>query len=370
MNLLLFLGLLLGYFFLLSLCVFTIIYLIRNYEKYGTLLIALLIIIILISFGIIYSTLFTISIIFYISDLINILLWKSSIIVYLMVLLEFSLFYSFIKEYKKIPILPYFWFTILLGLLIGAILFHSSITILIVNTNGVEYSFNFIFSLIFIIFQISIIIYYSYINFIIYKRAHNKKISIFLNISAVFLYLPIIMSILYISFELTLFRTLYIILAWGCFTFGCYIVIRAPSTFIVVTNKIYFINIYHKSGVLLYSYSFANVNNKIESTIWGNILIGLNHILSEFTEKSSQIDVLQTKTSDIVVHYDSLGFAVVIATNRKNAILETIMNNFANEFKLKYFDELNLLQDLNKLINISEFKETNEIIEKYFIMYL
>lgn len=370
MNLLLFLGLLLGNLFSVSLCIFTVMYLIRNYEKYGTLFMALLIIIILVSFGVVYSTLFTISIIFYISDSINILLWKSSIIVYLIFLLEFSLFYSFIREDKKIPPLPYFWFTILLGLLIGTILLHSSIIILIGNTNGVEYSFNFIFSLIFIIFQISIIIYFSYINVIIYKRARNKKISIFLNMSAIFLYFPIIMSMLYISFELPIFRILHIILAWGGFTFGCYIVIRAPSTFIVITNKIYFINIYHKSGVLLFSYNFANVKNEKESTIWGNILIGLNHILSEFTEKSSQIDVLQTKTSDIVVHYDNLGFAVVIATNRKNAILETIMNNFANEFKLKYNDELNLLQDLNKLINISEFKETNEIIEKYFIMYL
>ncbi|MFX1311146.1 MAG: hypothetical protein ACFFHD_00845, partial [Promethearchaeota archaeon] len=104
--------------------------------------------------------------------------------------------------------------------------------------------------------------------------------------------------------------------------------------------------------------------------IWGNILIGLNYIVSEFTEKSSQIDVLQTKTSDIVVHYDNLGFAVVVATNRKNAILEKIIINFANEFKLRYYDELALLQDLNKLINISEFKETNDIIENNFIIYL
>ena len=121
-----------------------------------------------------------ISIVFYYSDLINIILWKSSISTYLIVILELSLFYSFIKEYKKIPIMPYFLFTVILGLLIVSILSYSSIDILNVNTNGVEYSFNFIFSLIFIIFQIFIIIYYSYINLIIYKRARNKKVSIFL----------------------------------------------------------------------------------------------------------------------------------------------------------------------------------------------
>ncbi|MFX1572403.1 MAG: hypothetical protein ACFFB0_06610 [Promethearchaeota archaeon] len=330
----------------------------------------LLIVITLVSFGVIYSTLFVISIAFYYSDIINIFLWKSSMINYIIVLLELSLLFSFIKEYKKIPIIPYFLFTVLLGLLIGSILSYGSSLILNINTDGVEYSFSFIFSLISIIFQISIIIYLSYINIIIYERARSKRISFFLNFSAFFLNITIIFSILYISFELALFRTIYIFLAWGGFSFVCYILIKAPSSFIVVTNKIYFINIYHKSGVLLYSYNFTAMKNEIESTIWGNILIGLNHILSEFTEKSSQIDVLQTKTSDLVVHYDNLGFAVVIATNRKNAILEIIMNNFANEFKLKYHNELNLLQDLNKLINISEFKETTEIIEKFFKMYL
>ncbi|MFX1317076.1 MAG: hypothetical protein ACFE9T_14530, partial [Promethearchaeota archaeon] len=140
--------------------------------------------------------------------------------------------------------------------------------------------------------------------------------------------------------------------------------------FIVVTNKIQFINIYHKSGVLLFSYNFNNMNNEAESNIWGNILIGLNHILSEFTEKSSQIDVLQTKNTDIVVYYDNIGFAVVISTNRKNEILEKIMREFAIEFKIKYNNELIEIQDLNKLINISEFNETNQLIEKYFEMYL
>ncbi|MFX1411798.1 MAG: hypothetical protein ACFFA6_15740, partial [Promethearchaeota archaeon] len=139
--------------------------------------------------------------------------------------------------------------------------------------------------------------------------------------------------------------------------------------FIVVTNKIQFINIYHKSGVLLFSYNFNNMNNETESNIWGNILIGLNHILSEFTEKSSQIDVLQTKNTDIVVYYDNIGFAVVISTNRKNEILEKIMKDFAIEFKIKYSNELIEIQDLNKLINISEFNETNQLIEKYFEMY-
>ncbi|MFX1312904.1 MAG: hypothetical protein ACFFHD_09855, partial [Promethearchaeota archaeon] len=178
-----------------------------------------------------------------------------------------------------------------MGLIIGTIFLSDSIIIERVNNNGVEYSFNFIFGLHFVIFQISIVIYYSYFNVIIYRGARNKKTCLFLNILTISLFLPIILSILNVYFELSIFRLLYTILAWGVLTYGCYIIIKTPSTFIVITNKIYFINIYHKSGVLLFSYNFSNMNNEIESKIWGNILIGLNYIVSEFTEKSSQIDV-------------------------------------------------------------------------------
>ncbi len=369
MNLILLFFIMIGYVFSLFMSTFTIYYLIRNYDKYGTKLMEILILLTIVNFGVIHSTLFLLSVIFYISELINLLLWKISIISYLIILIQLSLFYSFIKDYKKIPIFPYLIFTIIFGLLIGNILSPDSI-IIEINNNTVEYSFGFLFGLHFIIFQIFMMIYYCYINIVIFNRARNKKISLFLNISAIFLYIPLSMSILYIFFELTIFRSLFIFFAWIDFSFGCFIIIKAPKTFMVVTNKIFFVNIYHKSGVLLYSYNFMNSDSEADSKIWGNILIGLNHILSAFTEKSSQIDVLQTINTDIVVNYDDLGFAVVVATNRKNAILEKVINDFTKEFKIKYHDELTEIQDLNKLINISDFNETIKLIEKYYQNYL
>jgi hypothetical protein len=150
----------------------------------------------------------------------------------------------------------------------------------------------------------------------------------------------------------------------------CYILLRKPEILSELTNKIYYINIYHKSGILLYSYKFDVSNDDIDSTIWGNILIGINHILSEFVDSKDQIEVLQTENSDIIVNYDTLGFAIVLITKRKNIILKKLMDNFANEFKRKYRKELTEIQDLNKLINVSEFKETKDIIEKSFQMYL
>ena len=367
MNLFLFF-LVIGYIFSLFVSIFTIYVLIQHYNKYGTKLLDILIILTIINFGVIHSTSFILSIIIYISDLINLLFWKISIVSYLAVLMQISLFYSFIKDYKQIPISPYLIFIIIFGLLIGNIFSPDSITIEN-NNNTVQYSFGFLFGLHFIVFQIIMIIYYGYINIVIFNRGRNKRISLFLNISAILLYFPISMSILYIFFELTIFRSFFIIFAWISFNFGCLIIIKAPRTFMVVTNKIYFVNIYHKSGVLLYSYNFMNSEGETDSKIWGNILIGLNHILSEFTEKSNQIDVLQTITTDLMVNYDDLGFAVVVATNRKNEILENIINEFTKEFRIKYQEELTEIQDLNKLINISDFNETINLIEKYYQIY-
>jgi len=109
----------------------------------------------------------------------------------------------------------------------------------------------------------------------------------------------------------------------------------------------------------------------IDSSIWGNILIGINHILSEFVDKKDQIDVMQTKMTDIIVNYNNeLGFAVLVITNKKNEILKSLMEKFMIDFESRYETELNMIQDLNKIINVSEFEEVKDIVEKNFNMYL
>jgi hypothetical protein len=60
----------------------------------------------------------------------------------------------------------------------------------------------------------------------------------------------------------------------------------------------------------------------------------------------------------------------VVITNKKNSIIEDLMLNFSIEFKKKYEDELTDLQDINRLINVSEFSGAEEIVEKNFQLYL
>jgi hypothetical protein len=145
-----------------------------------------------------------------------------------------------------------------------------------------------------------------------------------------------------------------------------------PQMYIKLTNKIYFIQIYHKSGVMLYSYEFKNKEKGEDSIIWGNILIGLNHILSEFVKKDDQIDVLKTKNADIVVNYNNeYGFAIILKSlNKKNPYIESCMQRLSFDFAQKYENELEEIRDINKLINVVDFKDTKQLIENNFDIYL
>ncbi|GAH35975.1 unnamed protein product, partial [marine sediment metagenome] len=73
----------------------------------------------------------------------------------------------------------------------------------------------------------------------------------------------------------------------------------------------------------------------------------------------------------IVVRYEiDYGYALVVITNKKNSIIEDLMLNFSIEFTRKYEDELTDLQDINRLINVSEFSGAKEMVEKNFKLYL
>ncbi len=369
-----------GYVFTLSVSIYTMIFIFKNQGKYGIKLTANLNFLAIFNAVIIYSTLYLFSVLILFSESINILLWKLSVIFGFISLFINSLIYTFLKEFKKIPYFPFLIFTTLFGLLIGSFFSPNSVQILINSLSTPPFLItdlsiiNFIFSisagLIIGIFQISSVIYYFLLSYVIYITARKKEPVKGLIVNTFIFFILILMYILYITFQLSIFRELHILSLWVNVLSICYILIKRPEMFLELTNKIYYINIYHKSGILLYSYHFTISNDEVDSSIWGNILIGINHILSEFVDPKDQIEVLQTENSDIIVNYDELGFAVVLITNRKNAILKKLMDNFATEFKNKFKDELVEIQDLNKLINVSEFKETKDIVEKNFQMYL
>ncbi len=375
-------SLIVGYIIILCLSVVTIIHIIRYRKKYGTELIALLLAATVLTGGIIFSTLFIFSVTFFISYEINVLFWKLSILSGVISLIISSFVYSFFNEYKKIKAFPFLYYALLFGMLIGALLTSDSIELIldipppssfsVIDPALINFHFNFITGAIIILLQSLITIYYLYIASIINIRSKKKEESLPLILNTIVFTIPILMNIYYVILQQTIFRELYITLIWITNFAVNIMLIKKPEMFFVLPNRIYSINIYHKSGILLYSFNFdKKSDNKDESPIWGNILIGLNHILSEFIGKKDKIDVIQTKKTDIVVRYEiDYGYALVVITNKKNSIIEDLMLNFSIEFTRKYEDELTDLQDINRLINVSEFSGAKEMVEKNFQLYL
>lgn len=369
------------YFICLIIIIFTIVHVVRYHKKFGTVLNSILTIISVFFIGIIYSTLFIFSIIIYLSEYVNLLLWKFSIIMGFVSLEIVVLVSSFMIEYKKIPFFPLLCYTILLGFLIGSLFFLESIQIihkssnsspyLVMDTSEINFIFNPLPGLITIIFLTLILINLLYVGIILYFKSREPKVIIGFSINAIILWIPLILYILYIIFQLTVYRELHIIFIMINSIVLCITLIKRPEMFQVLTNKVYFLNIYHKSGILLYSYEFEKEGILTDSVIWGNILIGINHILSEFIDSRDKIDMLQTKKAKIIVNYNNeYGFAVLVISNQKNEILVNLMENFTNDFKDRYKNELMEIQDLNKIIDVSDFKGTKDIIEEKFKIYL
>jgi len=360
---------------------YTIFFIYKNRNIYITKLTYLLLISVVFTTAFIYFSLWFFSVVFYFSTLTNLILWKLSILAGFLSLLIIILIHAFLREYKKIPVFFLLYFACIFGLIIGSLLSSESILIktanieqgyqIIIDLNQITYVFHPITAFLISLLQISSNIYFLITALMIYQNARNKDKSKWLILNGVILFIPFLMYVLYSFSALNVFRELHILFLLFNYTTVLFMLIKKPELFLNQTNKIYHINIYHKSGVLLYTYKFVKMEDEIESAIWGNILIGLNHILSEFVDARDQIDILQTKNSDIVVEYNNdLGFAVLVITNKKNDILKKITEKFMKEFSEKYREELKEIQDLNKIINISEFNETNRLVESNFQLYL
>ena len=352
-------SLIIGYILILILSTYTIIHIFRHRKKYGTELIAFLNVANIIIAGILYSTLFMFSVVIFISYDINILLWKLSLVFVFVIRLIISIIFSFFNEYKKIKIFPFLYFTLLFGLLVGALGTPDSITLSLtgpppvfslMNPSNVNFKFNLVTSIVAILFELFLTIYFLYSAAIIHNKTKHKEESSPLLLNTLVFSISMMMLVLYITLQETLYRELYIIISWISSFAIDIMLIRKPEMFFILPNRIYSVNIYHKSGIVLYSYSFDNTtDNKIESARWGTILIGLNHILSEFIDKTDKIDVIQTKKTDIVVRYENdYGYALVVITNQKNDIVEDLMLGFSNDFNSKYKNKLLDIQDLKR----------------------
>ena len=202
-------SLIIGYIFMLSIGTYTLIYIYKHTADFGTKFTALLNFFTILNAVFIYSTFFLLSVIFFFSNDANLILWKLSLISGFIGLFLLSLIYSFLNEYKKIPYFPFLYFILLFGLLIGLLSSPDSINIvlnspavLITEPNQLTYIFDPSTGLIVILFQFSFFIYFFTLSFMMYRKARNKITVIGLIINTCVFFLPMLMYVLYIIFQI------------------------------------------------------------------------------------------------------------------------------------------------------------------------
>jgi len=345
---------------------------VKNREKYGLKTIPSLISISILFNGIVFSLIYYLSTEIIFTESINLTLFYFTITFETISLLLYSFILSFLRRYGHPPVFLFLLFNIILSLIAGTLLSPQSINIKFINNNQIYFSFTLFPKLLIILINLAGVIYSLYKIYEIRKISNNKDFCDKLILFTAILIVSVIIYCFYIFYNLIILRNLFIFMFWISFFVVCYLAFCCPKLFLALTNKIFFINIYHKTGVLLYSYKFKRpITQEDDSSIWGNILIGLNHILSEFINKEDQIDVLQTENAEIVVNYNNdLGFAVLAITNQKNDYINECLEKLNQKFKEKYKNELNEIEDINRIINVSEFEETDKIIEEYFKIFI
>ncbi len=345
-----------------------IFFLYFNKENLGTTLNIILNGIIYVFLGILFFIFFFLSMDNYFTPNIALTLWHISFIFWLISLSILSTIHKFTINFEKQPVFSTFFYALIIGLIIGLSFTPYSFNIrsnfgLYIIT--IENSLLLFLLLCYNLITIGRMLYNTIKYFTRIRNKTSKKMLIILTsefnliiiiYSLYFLFQNVIINYIYASFYLI-----------GAFIVSYYL-IRKPFLFIELTNKIYDFIIFHRSGILLYSYNFETGEVTDESLLKGSILIGINHILSNFINRKDQLGLIKMQNRDIILEYNNqYGYALLLTTNHKNAFINKAVNNFMQKFTALNKQKL---QSLNGLIDISEFRNAEDIILKYFEPFL
>ncbi|KKN12163.1 hypothetical protein LCGC14_1019210 [marine sediment metagenome] len=345
------------------------IYIYLNWENYGTLLNVSLNILLYLSLGVIFSILYVLSAHTDLNMNIALLIWKISIIFWMISISILSLVQVAAIKFENLTPLPSIFYALIGGFIISQLFLSSSIVIF--EGNDFHYSYVFknpllLFSLItYNIIIVSTLWYNLSSNFSSFR---DKQIGKNLGFLTIHFTLIIFIYSLHLIFQNIIFRYLYLIVYLIGSFIATYNIFKRPTLFFELTNKIFDFIIFHKSGILLFSYNFETGKETDESLLKGSILIGINHILSNFTNKKDQLNLIKMKERDIVFEYDNThGYAILLTTNHRNNFIEKAVRSFMDKFTKMNEEKL---KNMKGLIDISEFKNAKELILANFDPYI
>jgi len=219
-----------------------------------------------------------------------------------------------------------------------------------------------------ILFNFCVILFSWIIQIKEYHNFADKKLGKFYYLLILLFSLNIFLYSLYLITLITYFKLLHSIVYLITIGYFFFIIIKKPSLFAVFTNKIYDLIIFHKSGILLYSFNFQTREEVDESLLKGSILIGISHILANLTNVEAQITHIKMKDRAVVFNFNTrLGYAALLIAKHRNKILDSAVDKFMQDFSKN--NEENLI-NLNRLIDVSKFKNANKLVIKNFSHYL
>jgi len=351
--------------FFVIIFVFGIVYVLLNRRKYEVEVGFLIILIIYFINEITYFISFNLSAENFFNIPFALIIWYISIITRHLSVGMFAIIHNFeLNKDSRVRFLPVLIYIFIGGISLSLLFVPDSFTV-IQKDFEYFYLFNNIGLLTSIIlFNFCIVLFSWIIQIKGYHKFADKKLGKFYYIFMLLFSLNIFLYSLYLITLDIYFKLLHSIVYLIGIGYFVFIIIKKPNLFAVFTNKIYDLIIFHKSGILLYSFNFQTREEVDESLLKGSILIGISHILANLSNLEAQVTHIKMKDRAVVFNFNTqLGYAALLIAKHRNKILEKSIDNFMNEFSTINKDSL---KNLTGLIDVSTFKNAKGLINQYF----
>ncbi|MFW9824450.1 MAG: hypothetical protein ACFFE4_16015 [Candidatus Thorarchaeota archaeon] len=349
--------------------IFGIVFVFQHRVDYGSTLNSILNVLLYIFLGMVFLPLYVLSTEPVFNPNISLIIWKFSLIFWIISAAILSIIQVVVIKVKPITPLPSIFYALIGGIIINLTFFSNSIEIFVGSWNFHMFTFNNLFLLLILIAYNSLIFSYMWYNIgRNFSKFRDKRTGKILGLLTLNFTGIIIFYSLHLIFQNLLFEFTYLFFYIVGAILTSFNIYKNPALFIELTNKIYDFIIFHKSGILLYSYNFETGKETDDSLLKGSILIGINHILSSLVDKREQINLIKMKDRDIFFEYDTLnGYAILLTTNRKNTFIEKAVNTFMYEFSTLNEEKF---KNMNGLIDVSEFGNAKNLIAEIFAPYI
>ncbi|MHA1293721.1 MAG: hypothetical protein ACTSQJ_13765 [Promethearchaeota archaeon] len=354
---------------IISICISTagIVYTIINRKRFGNILYSVLNILIFLILGVFFFICFNLSTIGIFSDTTSYLLWNISIVSWIVAISIFTLIHSYIIENKRILSVSLFFYSFLSGIIIG-IMHIQNTNKLIRFKDFIVFNFqNSYIIIIILIFNFWVICEMIYKQIVNSSAIHDKRSNKLLTLLISYFLLIVFVYSIYLIFQNIILKDIFSIIYIIGALYILYIVIKKSNLFFELTSQIFNFVIFHKSGILLYTYNFETNEETEENILKGTILIGINHILSQFINKKDQLNLIKMKNKDIILEFvNEYGYAVLLIMKNKNTSILRAVHKFIEKFNEIFKENLEKINNFRQIVDISEFQNSREILFSIF----